>query len=221
MKCGCPKGAPKTTTPSGLWADSDRLSTPLRWGLRLLLPQRCLHNRVGIGHSCSRSVSSQHAMRSLPVSTIGVPTHDAQLRSAPVVRPGKCRLGRPSDILWAARSLERQQVLTCVVPRRRAAGSGGRLVLPLPLEEWCGRPPHHPPRCAVKVARRTEPQKEGVCLLPPCTVDLRASCEITLEWLRFPLDVTKIRVSRTRAVGLFNQSVQGNMTSVRSNINMC
>ena len=113
MKCAC--------SLVGLWARSGRLSTPLHWGLRLLLPQRCLHNRVGIGHQTF------------------------------------CGPGSPAQ----------QQV--------RAPASEGRLVLSLPLEEWCGRPPYRPPRCTEKVARGIGPQKEGVCLLPPCCADLRAS----------------------------------------------
>ena len=77
MKSTCTIGAPRRQPLACPLAKSSHLSTPQRWGLQLWLPQRCLHNLVGIGHSCSRSASSQHAMRSLPVSTIGVPTRDA------------------------------------------------------------------------------------------------------------------------------------------------
>ena len=134
MKSTCPVGAPRRQ-PLAL-AKSGHFSTPLRWGLQLWLPRRCLHNLVGIGHSCSRSASSQHAVRSLPVSTIGVPTHDAQL---PSVRPNTCRPRQPSDILWAARSPELQQE-SCVAPRRTVPASVGRLVLSLPLEEGVADP---------------------------------------------------------------------------------
>ena len=45
--------------------------------------------------------------------------------------------------------------------------SESRLVLLLPLEEWCGRPIIFPD-VLVKVARGIGPQKEAVCPLTPC-----------------------------------------------------
>ena len=59
-------------------------------------------------------------------------------------------------------------------PREKSAGIRESPCSP-PLEEWCGRPPRRPPRCSEKVARRIGPQKEGVCPLPPCCADPRAS----------------------------------------------
>ena len=123
-----PKAHPKKRPLTCPLARSGHLSKPMRWGRRLLLPQKSVHNPVGNGHNHSRSVSSQRALRSLPVSTNGVPPHGAQLPSVLALRPRKCRPEKPSAILWAAVWL----------PEKTEQASGSRLALPLPLEEWCG-----------------------------------------------------------------------------------
>ena len=149
-----PKAPPKQQPLACLCAKSDRLSTPLRWGLRLL--QRCNHNRVASA-TLVPDLCLPNAMRSQPVSIIGVPTHDVQLRSALAVRINRCRPRNPSDNLWDAGSPTQQQI-NCVVPERRAHQVVA--LLSPPLEEWCGRPLHHPPKYTVKVARGIGPQKK-------------------------------------------------------------
>ena len=118
---------------------------------------------VGVCDSCKDAITTgwyrpllfqicvfPNAMRSLPVSIIGVPTHDVQLRSVVAVRINKCRPGNPSGNLSAAKSPTQQQI-NCVVPEKRTHQMVA--LLSPPLEEWCGKPLHHPPKCTVKVAR--------------------------------------------------------------------
>ena len=112
MKCACPKSAPPKQQPLAcLCAKSD-----------------C----VGVCDSCKDAITTgwhrpllfqicvfPNAMRSLPVSITGVPTHDAQLRSALVVRQKKCRPGNPSGNLWAAKSPTQQQINLCCPREKR------------------------------------------------------------------------------------------------------
>ena len=107
------------------------------------------------------------------MSTNGVPTRDAQLPSAQAETPNTRRPGRPSDVLWAAKTPELPRA-RCVVPERIVLALGGRLVLPLPLEEWCGKPPRRPPKDIAKVARKIGKRRARVCRLPPCSANPRA-----------------------------------------------